>query len=109
MRAGLNRRLPRDPEAGLQAGGQPHGPCALHVAQDIDDDPGESGVTLRAPAQMNDRLIVPDGRQRLDHLTRRVARQLGDQRATGGASAQGAQRDGRRPANGGGRIAQAGP
>ena len=37
---------------------------------------------------MNDRLIVPDGRQRPDHLTRRVARQLGDQRVTGGASAQ---------------------
>ena len=101
---GENREL--EQRTTIRLPSKPLRPRAFHVAQDVEDGLGEGGITLRAPAQVDDRVIIPDGSERLDHLLRWVSREFGNQRVPGIATAPVAHRDRRCPADRSRRIDQ---
>ena len=59
--------------------GQPLGLRALHVAQNLQDDTGKSGVPLSVPAEMDDGVVVSDRCERFYGIVRRASRDFGDQ------------------------------
>ena len=54
-------------------------PRAPYVAQGVEHGAGEPRMAARAPAEVNDRIVVPDRRHRLDDLRRRRSLQFVEQ------------------------------
>ena len=73
-------------------------PWACNIAQGVEHGADEPRVAARAPAEMHDRVVVPDRRDRLDDFRRRTSREFVVERLPGARVASQSERNRRRAA-----------